>query len=214
MYTFLICQDNSIIATEKDRIMEKSSLVDTLQFLVEKEYNGFDMREFDLIIEGYLPISHEIQVETLSIADDNYKNLYYAYQLPINSGMTKEAGDLQFSLSFIKSDLDPDSGKPINYVRRIQVGHINVLPVESWFSAPDTALTQLTQLYLQNQQNIMALRDTASTIVASAPNDIAINNNEIYLTHENTRIGNGISVKTLADAIDDLDGNNSININI
>jgi len=214
MYTFLICQDNTLIATEKDRIMEKSSLVDTLQFIVEKEYNGFDMSEFDLVIEGYLPISHEIQIETLTIADNNYKDLYYAYQLPLNSGLTKEAGDLQFSLSFIKADLDPDTGKTINYIRRIQVGHLNILPVESWFSVPDTALTQLTQLYLQNQQNIMALRDQASIISSSAPNDIVITTEDIHLAHDNTRVGNGISLQALIDAIDKHDENNTVNVNI
>lgn len=214
MYTFLICKDNSIISTEKDRIMEKSSLVDTLQFIVEKEYNGFDMRDFDLIIEGYLPISHEIQVETLTMSDDNYKNLYYAYQLPVGSGITKEAGDLQFSLSFIKSDLDPDTGNPINYVRRIQVGHINILPVESWFSAPDSALTQLTQLYLQNQQNIMALRDAANVLASSAPNDVVIGADTIHLAHDNTRVGNGISIQTLIDVINHHGENDAVNVNI
>ena len=207
MYTFLICQDNSIVATSKERIMEKSNLVDKLQFIVEKEYNGFDMRDFQLVIEAFLPITHEIQVETLELADDNYKGLYYMYQLPLLTGVTKEAGDVQFSLSFIKSDLD-DEGKLLNYVRRIETGVFKVLPVESWFAVPDSALTELTQLYLQNQQNIMALRDVANTLTNTAPNKIIINNNtDIRLAHDNTIVGDGIDISTLARLIKDADNN-------
>ena len=207
MYTFLICQDNSIVATEKERIMEKSSLVDKMRFIVEKQYNGYDMAEFDLLIEAFLPITHEVRIEKLEIADNNYKDLYYVYELPINSQITKEAGDVSFSMSFVKTEMDGDVNI-LYYIRRIETGHYKVLPVETWFAIPDTALDQLTQLYLQNKQSILALRDVADSLANTAPNDMVVDGNDaIRLAHDGVMIGNGITVATLKHLIEYSDNN-------
>lgn len=216
MYTILITKDNTVIATEKEAIMEKSSLVDTLQFLVEKEYNGFDMAEFQLVIQGYLPISHEIQVEQLELVDNNYKDLYYAYQLPVHTGITKEPGNLLYSLSFIKSEIDPNTGKVTNYVRNIAQGDINIHPISNWFAPPDTALTQLNQILLANQQAISALRNVANQIQDNAPEDIIINSQteEIYLTNDGKRVGIGITLSNLDAALDKINEEQERTINI
>lgn len=202
MYTILITNDNSVIATEKDTIMEKSNLVDVLQFIVEKEYNGYDMATFDLYIEGYAPITHEIHLEKLTMTDNNYKELYYAYQLPVDTRITQEAGNLLYSLKFLKSELDTQ-GNIINRVRHIQQGSIDIVPISNWFTAPDSALDTLTQILLANQQNISALKTVADTIVKNAPEDIKLdtNSDEIYLTNDRKRLGTGITIGTLRDAL-------------
>lgn len=204
MYTILITNQNTVIATEQDAIMEKSSLVDKLIFIVEKEYNDFDMADFTLTIQGYLPITHEITVETLEMIDDNYKDLYYAYKLPIDTDITSEAGTLLYSLSFLKSEVDPDSNATINYVRNIAQGQIIIHPISDWFTAPNTALSQLNQILLTNQQNISALRAVADQLYSSAPNNIKIDidEGEIYLVHGTTRIGTGITLDDLNEALD------------
>lgn len=215
MYSFLITQDNSIIATERERIMEKSKLVDTLQFIVEKTYNDFDMSTFDLVMEYISPISKTVHIETLTIADNNYKDLYLSYRMPVDTNITAECGNVNFSLSFMKADIDLE-GVARQYVRRIENSYIKVIPIETWFAAPDEALTQLAELYLANKQSINALQDIANIMVENSVNDIKLDapNGELYLVHDDTKIGNGIAISDLGDEITEQTASGTVKINI
>ena len=216
MYTILITKENTVVATEKDAIMEKSSLVDVLQFIVEKEYNGFDMINFTAYIYGFAPITHEIHVEQLQLVDDNYKDMYYAYQLPMQTRFTLEPGELSYTIRFLMSDIDPDTGKVVNYVRNIGTGYINIWPIDKWFAVPDPALERITQLLLANQQAISALRNVADQIQLNAPEDLLLNTDseEIYLTNDGRRVGRGFTLSDLDNALGRVNGRNDRTINI
>ena len=45
MFTVLINNDNSSVVTERQRIMQNSKLVDTLQIIVPKTYNGLNTQD-------------------------------------------------------------------------------------------------------------------------------------------------------------------------
>ena len=205
-----------MIVTERERIMEKQKLVDKLQFLVEKEYNGFQMESFDLVMEYISPISKTVRIETLTLVDNNYKDLYLSYQLPIDTNITAEKGDVNFSLSFMKSDIDEVTGEAKQYVRRIENTYLKVIPVESWFAVPDEALTQLAELYLANKQAINALKDVADNLAENSVNDIKLDvaNGEIYLVHDNIRIGTGMTISDLGDEIAEQTHSGTVKINI
>ena len=59
MYTFLIQNDNSVIATERQRIMQCSKLVDVLQIIVPKLYNDLEMANYSARLEYLTPINHK-----------------------------------------------------------------------------------------------------------------------------------------------------------
>ena len=107
MYTILINDDNSMIATQKQRIMQRSKLVDELWFLVKPIYNGYNMAEFTLSMEYVLPVSRKYKNEILTLSTDKY-NEYLKYTLPIDTELTSEAGEIEIALTFILSDLDED----------------------------------------------------------------------------------------------------------
>ena len=96
MYTFLIQNDNSVIATERQRIMQCSKLVDVLQIIVPKLYNGLEMANYSARLEYLTPINHKHSYVEMEIADADYKTDYLLYKMQIDTNLTAEVGDVQF----------------------------------------------------------------------------------------------------------------------
>lgn len=215
-YTILIQnKDNSAIATEREALIQNSKLVDVLKFIVPKEYNGYEMSEFDFYIEYQTPISHSVKIETLTIADANYKDDYILYQLDVDTDITHEAGDIEMNLYFSKVTLDAD-GNTIEQVRKIQPIVITIVPVSSFFTAPDAALDQLVQLYIQNQKNIAATQQLALSLNDTKADDIKLDveNGYIYLLCNGNKIGTGIALEELSNNVTESAGSSEGNISI
>ena len=67
MYTILVNNDNTLYGSQKERIMQRSKLVNTLRFIVEPIYNDIDMTtaSFPLLSKG------------LFQASLHYQNMFY-----------------------------------------------------------------------------------------------------------------------------------------
>ena len=63
MYTILVNQDNTMTTSVRERIMQRSKLVDSLHFLVEPIYKELDMSDFTVVMEYILPVSKEYKSE-------------------------------------------------------------------------------------------------------------------------------------------------------
>ena len=102
MYTILVTTNNeAIVSTPDQRIMQRSKLVDTLHILVAPTYNGISMSDCTVLMEYKLPVSQEARSEILSLSDELYKeNLEYT--LPLDTYLTKEAGNVEIQTYFSK----------------------------------------------------------------------------------------------------------------
>ena len=49
MFTILITNTNELIITKRERIMQRSKLIDSLHFLADQTYKGQDMSEYRVI---------------------------------------------------------------------------------------------------------------------------------------------------------------------
>ena len=127
MYTILVNNDNSLIATKKQRIMQRSNLVDDLWFLVSPTYNDFDMSRFTVSLEYVLPVSKKYRNEILTLASDTY-NGYLKYVLPFDTRLTSEAGDIELLLTFVLVDLD-ENGVGKQHIRKANGETIKIFPV-------------------------------------------------------------------------------------
>lgn len=58
MYTILVTKDNELIATQKQAIMQYSTMIDKLQFLVPPDYEDEDMSTYKVEMEYLSPVSH------------------------------------------------------------------------------------------------------------------------------------------------------------
>ena len=145
MYTILLNDDNKLTTSVRERIMQRSKLVDNLHFLVEPVYkNTHNMAEFAATMEYLSPVSKEYRTESLVLSDELYKGKL-EYKVPFDTALTKEAGNVEVQLSFIKVDLDAD-GKSIQYVRKTSKTIITIAPITAWSDIiPDSALTALDQ---------------------------------------------------------------------
>lgn len=150
MYTILITQDNELLATQKTAIMQRSTMVDKLQFLVPIDYYDEDMSTYDTVVMEYVtPISHTYETEDLKLSDDLYKD-HLKYILPIDTKITAESGEIELQLSFIKLEMDADTGNPVEHVRKTQPYKLNIIPIANWSQyIADENLTPLDSRILQ-----------------------------------------------------------------
>ena len=158
MYTILVNETNELITSVRERVMQRSKLVDDLHFLVDPVYKGIDMLDFTVMLEYILPVSKEYKSEILSKSDNLYKEKL-EYKLPFDTNLTREAGDVQIQLTFTKLTLNAD-GKNVQQVRKTSPTVITILPISAWSDIiADSALTALDQRIIQTQAMINQIND-------------------------------------------------------
>lgn len=158
MYTLLINENNEIVTTVKERIMQRSKLVDNLHFLMSPSYKGLDMSDFTVTMEYILPVSREYRTETLKKSDELYKE-QLEYKLPFDTCLTKEAGKIEIQLTFTKVSLDAE-GNSKQQVRKAGPAVITIVPITAWSDIiPDSALSALDQRLLMVDSMINAANE-------------------------------------------------------
>lgn len=148
MYTILVTQDDELITSIKERVMQRSKLVNTLHFLIDPLYKGLDASKFTVRMEYFTPISKEPHSELLTLSKDLYKDKL-EYTIPIDTTLTKEAGNVEIQLAFTMLEMDSD-GNIIQRVRRTTPSTITITPLSSWSNFPvDGSLNALDSAFLQ-----------------------------------------------------------------
>lgn len=83
MFTILVADDNQLIVTKKERIMQKSKLVDDLRFLVRPTYKGYNMEDCTVTMLYCLPESRKAVSETLTKSDEMMILSFYRRTLTV-----------------------------------------------------------------------------------------------------------------------------------
>ena len=201
-YIILVEDDNSLYASKKERIMQKSKLVDTLWFLVPQFYKEQDMSEYTVQLEYILPCSKEYHTEILELSDDKYKD-YLKYTVPFDTKLTKESGTVQLQLTFVKTELD-ENGKGVQYVRKTSVGTIEIIPISAWSSiVPDSALEAIDQRLIKLDSEMRYLSDLAEVLGDNQVDNLVYDKTEdvLQLMAGNVGVGNKVSVKEMLDDV-------------
>lgn len=204
MYTILVTQDNELVTSVKERVMQRSKLVDNLHFLLDPMYKEIDMTDFVVMMEYILPISKEYKSEILIKSNELYKEKL-EFKLPFDTSLTKEAGDIEVQLTFTKVDLDT-KGNNVQYVRKTSPTTITIIPISAWSDIiPDSALNAIDQRIVETQAQIKALEELNNVIATTKADNIVLDEetHELYLTSSGTAIGNRIDMDTLGNAIVD-----------
>ena len=202
MYTILVNDDNTLTTSVRERIMQRSKLVDSLHFLCPQTYKELDMTDFTVTLEYILPVSREYKTEELVKSDELYKEML-EYKLPFDTDLTKEAGEIEVKLTFSKVDLDED-GNDIQYVRKISATSITIVPIESWCDIiPDKALDAIDQRIIKTDAQIKALLDANEITRLEKADNLVLDseNKELYLTAEGEQIGDKVKLSDLGNEI-------------
>ena len=142
MYDIYIRNDNTVIVTGGNKIVQGSSMVDTVRVLVPKTYNETitDMSEFSCMIEYILPCSKKYLVDVLvedvpndENIDDVYEN-YVVYKFDIDSNFTSEPGDIEIQFTFAKAAIVDEYGIEIEpeRLRKTKKSKITIIPIAQW----------------------------------------------------------------------------------
>lgn len=195
-YVILVCDDNTLSAPKKQRIIQRSKLVDTFYFLAKPTYNGHDMSNCTVLLEYLKPTSKAYKTEILVLSDDRYEE-YLKYTLPIDTEFTDESGELELQLSFIYIDIDAD-GKPIQRVRKTSpVIKVNILPISAWSDIiPDSALSAIDQRIIKVDAQIKAINDMNISFNDTKADNIIYEDNKLQLTANGKKIGNVVDINS------------------
>ena len=224
MYTILVTDDNELKVTIKERIMQRSKMVDSFHFLVKPTYKeDIDMSGFTVTMEYKLPVSNEYAVKditenlVLTIDEEGNSVLYkemLEYKLPFDTNLTAEAGEVELQLTFTKTELDPE-GNATQYVRKTSSCKITIVPIAAWSNIiPDKALTELDQRIFKIDEQIKALSENAALYTNEKADNIVLDTetNEIYLTANGEPLGDRISIDELGDTIVETESDGLIQV--
>ena len=210
MYTLLLDESNKLITTVRERIMQRSKLVDDLHFLVDPIYKGYNMEDFTVMMEYLLPVSREYKSEILVKSDELYKDKL-EYKLPFDTNLTREAGDVEVQLTFVSATVD-DNGKSIQRVRKTSTAVITIVPISAWSDIiPDGALTALDQRLVVIDSQINGINELVSTMYNKQVDNLTYDENEyaLQLMSNGVGIGDKVSIKNIMeDGIPVVDINN------
>ena len=191
MYTILVKSDDTLVTTNKETIMHRSSLVRKLRFLVDPVYgdDNLKMAEYTCVLEYVLPISKEYTPVVLTPSTELYKEKL-EYILDIDTEITAEVGEVQLKLMWTKPELLAD-GNFGEHVRKTLSTAITVLPVEQWSDyIASSNLDSIAQMILTTQAQIEQVGAYAESFNATKGDSLAYDpeTNELHLKANNESI--------------------------
>ena len=204
MYTILVNDNNELVTTIKERIMQRSKLVDELHFLANPVYKNVDMSDFTVTMEYILPVSREYKTETLVKSSALYKG-QLEYVLPFDTCLTKEAGKIEIQLTFTKVEMDAE-GKAKQMVRKAGPATVTIVPVTAWSDIiPDSALSALDQRLIMVDAMVQAANEMNMNLLENKADDISWNEetNELQLLAGGNAIGKKVAIKTDCEELED-----------
>ena len=194
-YVILVNEDNTLTASKKERIMQRSKLFNNLWFLAEPTYNGYDMSTCTVVMEYILPISKKYHSDILELSEEGYQE-YLKYVVPIDSKLTAEAGEVDLQLTFIYSDLD-ENGESIQRVRKTSTAKINIVPISAWSDIiPDAALGALDQRIIKMDAQIKEILNIGDAYDAAKADNITYDSDKqtLQLLSGENKIGDEVSL--------------------
>ena len=202
-YIFLLENDNEIIASHREVLMQRSKMVDEVWFLVNPKYKTFenDMSVFSVMLEYILPNSKSYHSIELIRDQEGYKE-YLKYVVPLDSNLSSEAGDIQLQLSFIYVGLDED-GKSVQKVRKTRPTKLHITPIAAWGDIiPDSALSAIDQRIIKTQAQIKELGYLAEILGENQVDNLVYNSNSetLQLMAGIKEIGDKVPVKDMLES--------------
>ena len=217
MYVILVNQDDTLYGSKKERIMQRSKLMNNLVFIVEPIYNGIDMTNASVVMEYVLPVSREYKTVNLVLDDERYNGCFLQYKLPFDTDLTSQAGSIELQLTFAYVEMTPN-GIGIQRVRKTSSTTIDIIPITAWSDiVPDSALSALDQRILKIDAQMRGLNDYMNVMDSNKADNLVYNPSEdtLQLSSRGIGIGNKVSIRDMFEDgvpvinLDSDSGNNS-----
>lgn len=201
MYVILINSDDSLYGSQKERLMQRQKLVNKIVFISDPIYNDIDMTDATVMLEYLLPVSRKYMTEILTLSEKRYKNCFLQYELPLDTKLSSEAGEIELQLTFVKTELD-EFGNGIQRVRKTSTTTINIVPISAWSDIiPDSALSCLDERLIKLDAQMRGLNEYMNVMDNNKVDNLVYNPIEetIQLSSKGVGIGSKVSVKEMLD---------------
>ena len=201
MYVILVNPDNTLYGSVKQRVMQRSKLVDTLKFIVDPIYNGIDMTDATVMLEYVLPVSREYKTVLLALSEERYNDCYLQYKIPFDVDITSQAGSLELQLTFAYVEMN-ENGVGIQRVRKTSSTTIEIIPITAWSDIiPDSALSGLDQRLIKLDSQMRAMNDYMNVLDNNQVDSLVYDNkNEtLQLSANGVGVGDKVSVRDMLD---------------
>ena len=187
MYTFILNKDKSLLATERIKIYQREKLVDKVQFILPQSYEEIDLTNKNVsIILKYVDQEGNAQSEFLVKDDELYKDNYVRCELPIDTNITKFAGNITLHLTIIYLDVE----NQINQVMHSSETILTISPLKDMYvNINDKSLEILDQKIIELQASIEAANILNESIDKNKADDLSYEDNTLQLMSNGKKIG-------------------------
>lgn len=204
MYTLRITDDNNVITTVKESLMEKSNCVNSIQIIINKLYKEqIDMTDTTAYMKYVLPVTKKIKMTQL-IADTTTDESHILYTIPVTANISAEPGDIEVSFTFLKLVHDEESDTTTSYVRKTESGLIHITKLAQFDSyEPSEMLTELDQRILALMAIAEDIKKLGQATYDNMPIDMKLDSEakKLTLVNANGNTGDGVGIADLSDSI-------------
>lgn len=204
MYTLRITDDNNVITTVKESLMEKSNCVNSIQIIINKLYKEqIDMTDTTTYMKYVLPVTKKIKMTQL-IADTTTDESHILYTIPVTANISAEPGDIEVSFTFLKLVHDEESDTTTSYVRKTESGLIHITKLAQFDSyEPSEMLTELDQRILALMATAEDIKKLGQATYDNMPIDMKLDSEakKLTLVNANGNTGDGVGIADLSDSI-------------
>lgn len=204
MYTLRITDDNNVITTVKESLMEKSNCVNSIQIIINKFYKEqIDMTDTTAYMKYVLPVTKKIKMTQL-IADTTTDESHILYTIPVTANISAEPGDIEVSFTFLKLVHDEESDTTTSYVRKTESGLIHITKLAQFDSyEPSEMLTELDQRILALMATAEDIKKLGQATYDNMPIDMKLDSEakKLTLVNANGNTGDGVGITDLSDSI-------------
>ena len=204
MYTLRITDDNNVITTVKESLMEKSNCVNSIQIIINKLYKEqIDMTDTTAYMKYVLPVTKKIKMTKL-IADTTTDENHILYTIPVTASISAEPGDIEVSFTFLKLVHDDESGTTTSYIRKTESGLIHITKLAQFDTyEPSEMLTELDQRILVLMATAEDIKKLGQATYDNMPIDMKLDSEakKLTLVNANGNTGDGIGIADLSDSI-------------
>jgi len=199
MYTILMNSDKSLVCTTRTTLYQRDKLVDKLQILIPQTYEDVDLSDFTTVLK-YVDQGNEVHSEILVKDEELYKENYLKYTLPIDTSLTRFAGDIKICLTLNKVDMEEMKEYSLNTGETT----ITITPLSDYYKfVSDKSLSVIDQKVNELNVKLEAIDKMATTYDGTKADNIKLDKDtsEIYLTAHDKQIGDKITINDLGNVI-------------
>lgn len=188
MYTILMKEDKSLVATSRSILRQYESLVDKIQFIIPKMYGDLDFSTGDYqIVLKYVDQANIPHTVFLEKGEELYKENYINCILPVGIELTKFAGDITMYISVMDVNIEDETKAEVLHTNGIT---ISITPLDDIYGfAPNESFQKMDQEILKLQAAIKANTILAEAIDQNKADDLSYEDNTLSLMANGKKIG-------------------------